>query len=785
MVDPATTPDVSTSQAEVTTDDTPAVTTSDPATTISTSDDATSTTDIEQASVSSDTAQAASATQAPATSAATDTTDSLVTNQASETNPAAAVPTQAPQDSTAASNIASAQPSNPVTVPPASNAASQPPATNSANPTLNPAVSGASAVPGQTDNTNPLSASDNTATGTQTSGTGSVSIVAVALSNDPAATATGAISGSASGTNGTGSGSGSDGAGGGGGGGGGGGSGSGGDTVHPISDSSPFVLTLPVPVTDTTIYAAVFVTVTMSVLFKSFWCVVFASSKMMEPFYQLSKEATKVTAEASVLRQYLQAGIEWRDLNPMNKQWVMFLTTVVSILLSIQASIASEAMTVQAGATCDTQNGTKLCDPVWVVNYAVVRGLQTTLCMAAVFIAILVWLNWNRPSGLFTYPCSIASMASLLSNSEDEVVEILRRVHPDAKDWAVKKIMKGKSLSFRRTHVRAESNVLGISVQRNESEPPSLATQVAPTSRSLGDGIDLAGLASGAHIPGSWLDRLPWGKGYIVLITLLHMALFGVILSFVLAGNDIYQVNLLGEDGAKHLTAVRWEFLDGTKFGPRFFMTLLVSFLFTPFWEQFELAVRVMVPYRRLQKGNTKGRHLLTMYLHGVPFTSFFKALRQKNWYHAFIAFTTMLSYVLLILIAGVPYNYGQIKNVSFYSSLVSVVILGIMLVAMISLVFWQMGNPKMSRRPDTLINTWLLMCASGFVDELKGRPLSEVMEELDSGNSRFWFRRATGVDGIQRWMVESEGNGHWQVRRQLSTHLLDNTWKPEQNRYF
>ena len=638
---------------------------------------------------------------------------------------------------------------------------------------------------GQSLATNSLSGSNTLATATQPTATGSVSIVAVALSNDPTAIATASISGSTSGTNGTGSGSGSDGSGAGGGGGGGGGSGAGGDSMHPITDSSPFILTLPVPITDTTMYAAIFVTVTMSVLFKSFWCVVFASAKMMEPFYQLSRGATMVTAEASVLRQYLQAGIEWRDLNPKNKHWVMFLTTIVNILLSVQASIASEAMTVQAGATCDTHNGTKLCDPVWVINYAVVRGLQTTLCIAAVAITILIYLNWNRPSALFSYPCSLASMASLLSNSEEQVVEILRNVHPDAKEWAVKKVMKGKSFTFRRTHVRADSDILGVSVQVDEVQSVEQLTPPATTSRSLGDGVDVAGLASGAHIPSSWLDRLPWGKGYITIITLLHMALFGVILSFVLSGNDIYAVNLIGNDGKQHLTAVRWQFLDGTKFGPRFFMTLLVSFLFTPFWEQFELAVRVTVPYRRLQQGNKEGRHLLTMYLHGVPFTTFFKALRHKNWYHAFIAFTTVLSYLLLILIAGVPYNYGQIKNVSFYSSLVSVVILGFMLVAMVSLIFWQMGNPRMQRKPDTLINTWLLMCASGFVDELKGRPVHEIRDDLDSGNGRFWFRKARGVDGVQRWMVDAEGEDNWQIRRQASAHLLDQTSKLEQNRYF
>lgn len=755
-----------------------------------------------------------SAAQSSSGAAAAVPTQSAGATQASENTPstapgsnsAAAVLTQASQDPAIAGSITpsqqtdptAAQATNPAAAVPVSNAVTQPQAANSAAQTTASLASDANLISGQATGTDSLGGSNTIASETQPNESGSVSIVAVALSNDPTATATASISDPASEINGTRTGTGSDGSGAGGesgaGGGGGLGTGTGEDTVHPVTDGSPFILTLPVPVTNTTLYAAIFVTVTMSVLFKSFWCVVFASAKMMEPFYQLSREATMVTAESSVLRQYLQAGIEWRDLNPKNKHWVMFLTTIVSILLSVQASIASEAMTVQAGATCDTQNGTKLCDPVWVVNYAVVRGLQTTLCIAAVAIAILVYLNWNRPSALFSYPCSIASMASLLSNSEDEVVEILRAINPDAKERAVKKVMKGKSFTFRRTHAQAGSDILGVSVQTNEVSPTEPLTQPVTTSRSVGDGLDAAGLASGAHLPSSWVDRLPWSKAYVALITLLHLALFGVILSFVLAGNDIYEVNLTGADGKQHLTAVRWQFLDGTKFGPRFFMTLLVSFLFTPFWERFELAVRAMVPYRRLQRGNKEGRHLLTMYLHGVPFTSFFQALRHKNWYHAYIAFTTMLSYLLLILIAGVPYNYGQIKNVSFYSSLVSVAILGFMLLAMVSLIFWEMGNPRTPRKPDTLANSWLLMCASGFIDELNGRPLHDITEDLDSGTGRYWFRKATGVDGVQRWMVDSEGDDDWRLRRQASTHLLDATSsspKPEQeqeheqHRYF
>jgi hypothetical protein len=541
------------------------------------------------------------------------------------------------------------------------------------------------------------------------------------------------------------------------------GSGSKGQGSQPLPESNHYVLGLPVPVTASAYVGATFASVTMSVLFKSFWCVVFASAKMMEPFYQLAKEGASATAKASVLRPYLQGGIDWPDLNPANRYWVMFLTTVVSISSSLQASLASEAMTVQAGATCNTENGTKLCDPVWVINSAVVRGLQTTLILVALAIAALMWLNWNRPSGITSYPCSIASMASLLSNSDEELTESLRRIDPDAKDGVVEEALKGKLLSFKRTEAHSGLNVVGIVVQNEGVE-------------SSNRGVESDAATSG-HISSSLLSRIPWGKGYIFVITILHMALFGVILSFVLAGNDIYEVNLLGADGSQHLTAVKWKFLDGTKFGPRFFMTLIVSFLFISFWEMVELSVRVMVPYRRLQKRNTKSRHLFTMYLHGVPFTSMFKALWHRNWYHAFIAFITVLSYVLLVLIAGVPYNYGQIKNVSFYSSVTSLVILFIMIVGMVSLLFWQTGNPKMPRKPDTLVNTWLLMCSSRFTADFKGRPLAEVEDEIDHGHRRYWFGKAMGVDEVERWMIEVEGD-------QASKRLL-RVHKPRQDSYF
>ncbi|EXJ54380.1 hypothetical protein A1O7_09719 [Cladophialophora yegresii CBS 114405] len=502
----------------------------------------------------------------------------------------------------------------------------------------------------------------------------------------------------------------------------------------------------------------------MSVLFKSFWCVVFASAKMMEPFYQLAKQSARATAEASVLRPYLQGGIDWADMNPANKHWVMFVTTFISIVLGLQASVASEAMTIQAGSTCNTQNGTQLCDPVWVINSAVVRGLQASLIITALAMVTLAYLNWNRPSGVTSYPCSIACMASVLSNSNDEMTRTLREIDPDAKEEAVKEAFKGKLLTFERTETLSGENVVGITMGSGSSEETNHdmpGSDIQPTTSSDRDLTDVAEIAE----PPSLMSRVPWKQLQVALIVFLHLAMFGVILSFVLAGNDVYQVNLLGADGEKHNTAVKWKFLDGTKFGPRFFMTSITSFLLIPFWENVELSVRIMAPYRRLKKSTSESRHLFTMYLHGVPFTALFKALWHGNWYHAFVTLITVLSYFLLIFIAGVPYNYGQMEDLSFISSAASLVILCLMLVGLVTLAFWHHSNPKMPRRPDTLVNTWLLMCSSRFIEGFKGRTLTEMQDEIDHGTTRYWFKKAEGVDGIERWMVEAEGD---QAQRRL-----------------
>ena len=448
----------------------------------------------------------------------------------------------------------------------------------------------------------------------------------------------------------------------------------------------------------------------------------------MEPFYQLFR-AGGASAKESLLLGYLNSGLDLKALNPRSRRLVMFLTSVVYLLLNALAALASEAMTVRAGSTCNTEGGKVLCDPEWVINSFVLRGLQATLALTVALIALLVWLGWKKRSGLSSYPCSITSMVDILRHSDREVIQ---RINPDASSSEVDKALAGTRYGLMRMETLSNHPQYGIT-------------------RLAVDDISVA--ANDQHtIPSvPWYKRVPW---FAVICIPLHLSLFRVILLFVLSGNDNYTVNLLGADGhGHHLVKLPFKFLDGTVFGPRFVLSI-VALLISEYWQEVEVEVRVMSPYRRLSRRNLTKKELDRINLHGVPFTIVGKALWTGNWFHAFVAVVTVLSYVLVILVAGVPYNYGQIANLSLISSAASVGVLGVMIITMIAVFVWKRTAPKMPRKPDTLVNVWLLLCASRTLKDMVDTDSEQARERE---RNKYWFGKGQGVDGVKRWMVDEQ----------------------------
>lgn len=59
-----------------------------------------------------------------------------------------------------------------------------------------------------------------------------------------------------------------------------------------------------------------------------------------------------------------------------------------------------------------------------------------------------------------------------------------------------------------------------------------------------------------------------------------------------------------------------------------------------------------------------------------------------------------------------------------------------------------------MPRKPDTLVNVWLLLCASRALEDMMDIDSEQAREQ-----NRYWFGKAQGVDGVKRWMVDEQVN--------------------------
>ena len=169
-----------------------------------------------------------------------------------------------------------------------------------------------------------------------------------------------------------------------------------------------------------------------------------------------------------------------------------------------------------------------------------------------------------------------------------------------------------------------------------------------------------------------------------------------------------------------------------------------------------------MTVFNLLAEGGAGKKSTFDMPRHSVALTSFFPQLLRGHFVAAAAAFTAILSEVLVITLAGMPYHPSQILIELLLCSYTSMTILSIMIVTMVVLIIWRWRLPYLPRRPNTLGAIVSYLCASRVVAESTKRH-SYVVPEKNcfevSGNSEvpLHYAKVRGVDGVERWAVELE----------------------------
>lgn len=132
--------------------------------------------------------------------------------------------------------------------------------------------------------------------------------------------------------------------------------------------------------------------------------------------------------------------------------------------------------------------------------------------------------------------------------------------------------------------------------------------------------------------------------------------------------------------------------------------------------------------------------------------------LFKRYFIASFIAFVAVVAEILVIFLGAVPYAPGQVYVELLVSAYMSMALLGLMIIAIITLIFWKRNLPDLPRAPDTVA------AMITYVSESKMQEDFETAEWCDdrelSGRivalgKRYVYGKLAGSDGEYRHLVD------------------------------
>ncbi|KAK6387738.1 hypothetical protein LTS17_001007 [Exophiala oligosperma] len=489
-------------------------------------------------------------------------------------------------------------------------------------------------------------------------------------------------------------------------------------TVKP-DRQRPNEVDLGIAITPLQHFRAIYIPTLTAVTFKLLWSTVFASTRMMEPFYLLARKGG-ASAKMTLNADYLTSSVSPHKLRTLFRESpVVILASLAYLVFSILPALATQASTIRASSICLRPDGMQVhCGPKWELNVTYAKALQGLLSAVAFMIGVIIWLSARRPSGVFSNPSSIAAMASLLNN--DAFVQDLTANHSDKQSTLASTLCERRyALSSHFTpdgSIRyGMGEVVDDSVEQQHPSPEEETTEQSSVDRKKVGGL---------------LSRLKTLKPFILetALFLAQIALLCVLFSYYfIDANDAFNRFFLSNPLRRFILTFSASLLDAR-------------------WKQLEREVRIMTPYRRLHAGSASPSNTILVTQNGTAITSIAPALWRRNLFHAFVATVATLSDLLIIFIGGVPFSSAQVLKDYYMCIQVSITILCLMVATVPAIIVWRVQNSrmKMPRGPDTLLAVWTMLCnqGNGICEETRGMekmPARDRDRIIVQRGSRYW----------------------------------------------
>ncbi|KAI9809373.1 MAG: hypothetical protein M1827_006885 [Pycnora praestabilis] len=488
-------------------------------------------------------------------------------------------------------------------------------------------------------------------------------------------------------------------------------------------------------------FAGAYLPVVLAVLYRIVWNAIYATIKIIEPFIQLSKPDGALAKDALNM-YYLSSNLTpYPILAFFRGHWAILCTSIVYVIVGLMASVASETLSVDTRYNCSQETGQSVnrCFPRVSVDKAAARTLEALLAFAAAVIVFLIIREWRIRSGVYADPSRLVTIASLLNHKE--VVEDFRKIDYDASNDKLHDQLNAKR--YRLTHYRSPTGTSRYGLI------PCITKSSQQSSRSrrswLGKYTPVPNPTTTDETEKSLTSKFEWSNLFLPLRDIVFgTALVGVLCLVVayykIGGNNDFN-----------------DFMNSQGFGPRFILTLMGSLIDSQ-WKRIEREVRTISPYRAMSLHPCPPSSTILLSTTHTPLTTIFASLRSGYYFSAFIAAIAILSEVLVIALAGVPFSSGQIWTAFLVSSYLSMVILSLMIIALVSLFFWRRQPTGLPRMPNTVAAVMSYVCASYMLqdfEELEGLSGKEIDQRIRGMGETYGYGQFVGEDWVTRWAVD------------------------------
>lgn len=457
-------------------------------------------------------------------------------------------------------------------------------------------------------------------------------------------------------------------------------------------------------------YLPTLVTVAYGVL----WQVTDYEVKRLEPYYQLS-QPTGNTAEKSLNLDYVTM---WSYFVPIKaakyRHWSVLVSAIGTILATTAApSLQSPSIKPVGNPACGhgpdmpKPGDDQPCDadfkyflrvePVW-------SRLVTSCLILVAVLAIVLFFQLRRKSGLLSDPLGVAGIAAMANRSHilAEFQDMDESLHDDIH----KQLQHRRYILYKSTIWQGEYT--GISEDESETEKPLKPPNPQPI-----------------------ILRPVWLMAFIIFMV--------ICLPFVPAITYNPRLNHI-------IRNIPW-------------LPVLVATLIKQLWATLEFNVKMMEPFHTLTKGNARPEQTLALDYQGTPYgVILFKSLRNHHWLVGLVGLGSILSDLLTITFSSLAVK-TETRHSFYSSSILSMAIVVFMILSAI-LIFIRRRRPFMPRQPSTIASILAFIHQSRMLNDFTGTELynnREMTEMLVSKGKRYglgWFR---GRDGRMHCAIDEE----------------------------